>query len=213
METSMAYVPLPLPGHVPEPLMQFVTQTHERFLWEVHHLLALPGIKAGGPRHQLQFTIAAMLLNVISAASQTLATADRRSGDSFKHAMRHYYPWETDQPTGVAPHGAPAIIYSVFRNPMSHTGMARSGGRIVKIGRLFPGLDAGRLEERVEQLERAPLHGFSDPSIVVRSDAIVLWVDQLYWGVRTMICRMLADPADCGRIIARIRSGRALAKI
>jgi hypothetical protein len=208
----MPYTPLPLPTHVPDPLRAFVAATVENYLWEVHYLLAIPAIPGQGgayEKRQFQWCIANTLLAVIAGVAATLTTNDEPPGRQFKDALRRFYPWDRDEPRGINAEGAANVLYEVFRNPLVHTAMARPKGRPVKIGRVFPGLSPEALEERVVEIETTRERPPSKPSMVVRDDAIVLWIDPLYWGIREMIPRALADAEECTRVLERIASGRA----
>jgi hypothetical protein len=205
---AMPYTPLVLP-HAPEPLRRFVEDTIDKYLRELHCLYAIAVPAQAGPR-QLQISIATMLLAVISGTAATLTTIDLEPGAAFVEALKRHYPWDEDPPAGGTPGNAAHILYNVFRNPIVHTGFALKGGRTVKTGRRAYSLDAAALEREVERIETSPGRPFSKASIVIRDDAMVLWVDCLCWGVRQMIERALNDPAQCERVWERISSGKAL---
>lgn len=204
----MPYTPLVL-DHVPAPLRNFVDDTVEKYLRELHYLLAVPIPTKAGPQH-FQISIANMLLAVISGTASTLTTFDPPSGTQFIKALLQYYPWDRDMPVDGTPKDASHILYRVFRNPIVHTGFALRGGRTVKTGRGIYPLDAIGIEREVERIETSAVRPFVKRSIVIEPDKIVLWLDPLYWGVRQMIQRALAEASQCEAVWTRIQSGKAL---
>ena len=206
----MAYTLLDLPN-APDPLRHFVDDTIEKYLRELHYLLALPCPKDSQPK-QFQISIANMLVAVISGAAAVLTTLDLPPGRQFVQVLLQHYPWADDAPTGGTPRQAAHVLYNVYRIPLVHTGFAlKKRARTIKTGRHIQNtLDAAAWESAVEALENSRTRPSHDPSVVIRKDATVLWLDPLYWGVRQMIQRSLDDPAQCNRVLDRIASGEAL---
>jgi hypothetical protein len=198
----MPYHPLQLGDHVPGELRQFIANTHEPYLSQVHLLLssALPGTD-DAPGNQFQLSAAVMLLCVIAETASTLSLIEKRSGERFVLTMERFYPWDLDPPQGLVPVGAAHVLYKVFRNPLVHTSTAPPRRqRVVKIGSVFP--NPKRIEEIETMIERP-----GQSSVVREGHKHVLWVDTLYWGVREMIRRTTADQQRCERILQRIKSG------
>jgi hypothetical protein len=112
----MAYTPLHLPN-APDPLRHFVDDTIEKYLRELHYLLAVPCPQDSQPK-QFQISIANMLVAVISGAAAMLNTIELASGGQFVQMLLQHYPWEEDTPTGGTPRQAANILYN---NTASHS--------------------------------------------------------------------------------------------
>jgi hypothetical protein len=81
---------------------------------------------------------------------------------------------------------------------MHSAGLIVKGARTVKFGHTF------KHPVDIERDDYQP----TKPVPVVRDDAIVLWLDELYWSIRQMIVRTVADDARCREIEDWIASGR-----
>lgn len=196
----MAYVPLRYPKDLPPRVRSAVLLGAEPFLREAHWML---GVRVpGDPGRQLQFSIAMTLLATISGISATLYSRAGPPGDLFVGLLKDHYPWEVDPPDGISAEGAAHILYDEFRNPFAHSlGLRLYPSKRIKVGLVFGALDAD-----IEQLAVAerPAHS----SIERTDDKITLWADSLYWGVRCMLERMVADQDLMARAEAHLKEGK-----
>ena len=199
----MAYVPLDLPTSLPTPVEQVIRGPVENYLHDVHWMLAttLPG--GDGPGRQLQNPIAMTLLAVVAGVSTELYQAPQGTGTGrrFKDCLIDFFPWDIDPPQGVSNEKAAEILYDGFRNPMAHF-LGLWNPLRTKLGIVFRGTEDA--EAKVEELERLNNKPYSDPCLVVTAEKRVLWLDQLYWGVRQMIQRWARDPNQVVGAHARI---------
>lgn len=201
----IAYTPLQLPASLPPELEVIIRHAIEDpYLFDIHRLLSFGDTDAHPTRQQLQISIAVLLLSVVSGVSSTIyAKYDGSPRKQFVGVLCDWYPWDLDAPEGVGSKGAAEILYDVFRNPLVHRlGLRRKRCRAIKIGRIHPG--ASRVTE-MEQLTERP---GSEPSLVVRHDTIVFWLDNFYWGVRRMIEGMAADSNQCSRAVQWLKDGK-----
>lgn len=204
----MTYVTLTLPKTLPHNVAMFIRHRVEAYLFDARQLLSTAFPEAH-PRAQIQRPIALTLLATIAGVSRVLhSRKNAKGGDEtfdsvlFPGFVADYYPFDIDPPKDVTPDVAAKILYSAFRCPLVHslntdgpdsmpTNIARSPEFITKIGRALRGNSDA--ERDVEALERCETKPYSEPWLVVRPDATVLWLDALYWGVRKMIERWALD--------------------
>jgi len=143
--------------------------------------------------------IAQVLLNAISGISTTLYKHKGGSGAQFKGLLEHYYPWDLEPPNSPSPNEGASLIYDVFRNPLTHNlGLHLFGESTpkVKIKRFARANGAGGpIEAKIVQWEKSPIRPNWSYTVIARSDATVLFVEPLYWGVRIMLERLLSDQA------------------
>jgi hypothetical protein len=206
----MAYVPLDLPTPLPTYVELVIRGPVEGYLHDVHWMLAttLPS-RPDGPGRQLQNPIALTLLAIVAGVSTELYQPPEGAdtGRRFKDCLVEFFPWDVDPPTGVSNEEAAKILYDSFRNPMVHF-LGIWNPVTTKLGSVFRGSDDAEAE--VEKLERLNVKPFSDPCLVVTDEKRVLWLDQLYWGVRQMIQRWARDPDQVARAHARIQRKSAV---
>lgn len=151
------------------------------------------------------FAIAQVLMAVISGVSTTLYDSEGEPGKLFTAVVEKCFPWHMEPKGGVPPKAAAAIIYDVFRNPLTHNAgvyFERYGNKrrlvqkkyIVKVGRLLnKDKTAGHAEDWIEKLEASRSRPRFGPTLKVAPHKKVLLVESLYWGVRHMIEQLTAD--------------------
>ena len=182
----MPYPPIKLPSDVPLNVRVVVELGIDPMLREVHTMLS---VVIPDPTYHLQSSIANMLLAVISGASSTLYAKEGTSIDQFTGLLIKHFPWDLDPPEGASPDIAAHILWEECRNPLAHrVGLRPKGGRIVKFG-----LVRGKTPDEVDALAVSVTNPRLRSSLIVRSDATVLWVDTLYWSIRRMIENMMLD--------------------
>ncbi len=214
----MSYVPVTLPSNLPSIIGGFIRGPVEDYLRDVHFLLSTMNPNAH-PKVQIQTPIALTVLAALAGVSKVLywrktvdggfETGDRKLFEGF---LVDFYPADLDPPTGVNMQEAAKILYGVFRCPIVHSlrtdgqddlpTFARVPGYVSKIGRVFRG--TADAEQRVEQMERDHIRPGSDTWLVVRTDATVLWLDSLYWGLRKAIERWALDKAQVNGAAPRV---------
>jgi hypothetical protein len=201
----VAYIRLELAPSTPPAVDKFVRRTIEDLYFsDVHAMLRLPvphlDITAGQ-----NFSIAQVLMSVISSVSVCLYSSQGESGDLFKEAIEKYFPWDRETGSG-APKAAAGIIYDVFRNPLTHNAGLyldwRNDQRYlvqknyeVKIKRwLRPGKTEGLTEDWIENLEKAQDRPATiGPTLQIDASRRVLLVEGLYWCTRRMIENLSRD--------------------
>ncbi len=197
----MPYVPVPRPASLSTRVHTAVERLERQYFHEVHVMLRLPI-----PRYRLTsnctFSCAQMLVALIGGVSTVLyAHRDSKPGKDFKALLIDYFPWSDEPRTAVTPEEASNIIYHVFRNPLAHNlGLhvkPHPKTPLVKIKRAARPTGAGGLtEQMIERLEQISRPSKLSNSVVVRpSDATVLFIEQLYWGTRVMLSKLLLDTA------------------
>jgi hypothetical protein len=195
----MTYRNLKIDPGAPTTVRQLVKQLESHYLSDVHSMLRLPipnyRILAG-----CNFAIAQVLLATIGGVSTTLYSHSGGKGKRFKDLLVDYYPWKHEPHSTVTPSQAAEIIYSVFRNPLTHDlGLdieKKAKTPLVKLKRrVTKNKTRGLPEKEIEALEKTAARPNMSATVVVRPDATVLLVEALYWGVRGMIEELVADKA------------------
>lgn len=146
------------------------------------------------------FAAAHILLGVIAGVSTTLYSQTGSKGDCFRKVLVNYYPFPLEPGNTISPEDAARTLWSVFRNPLAHDlGVdleKKAKTPAVKIMRILTNNKTRDLPEKsVEALEQAFLRPalLNKPTLVIRSDATVLFVEPFYWGVRRMLEDLMAD--------------------
>ena len=195
----MAFVPLVLSDSLPDSVNTVIRTGVEPLLQDVRWMLATAIGRPSEfePPRQLQLPIAMMLLATVDGVSKQLFRPEGNMGGGkrFKECLNRYFPWDIDPPTGVSSEEAAIILYETFRNSLVHfLGLHRTKSPDVQIIQSFPGSDDA--EVGVECLERSKCKPVSEPCLVVTPDKRQLWLDPLYWGVRTLVERWSHDNAQ-----------------
>lgn len=161
-------------------------------------------LPAQGINTGLNFSIAQILMATISGVSTTLYDHVGEPGDLFKGVVKEHFPWEQES-CSMPPEAAAAIIYDVFRNPLSHAAgltMKRRGDNryliqsdsVEKIKRrLTEDKTMGHSELWLENLEGSVARPAMGATLVVEPRKKVLLIEGLYWCVRRMIQKLAAD--------------------
>ena len=193
---AVPYVPIDLPAQTPPRVTSLLRRLERQYLAEVHCMLRLPI-----PNYRLSgnagLPIAQVLLNVISGISTTLFRHKGGSGAQFKGLLERYYPWDLEPADAPSPKQASKLIYDVFRNPLTHNlGRHLFGATTpkVKIKRFARANGAGGpTEAKITRWERSRERPPWAHTVIARTDATVLFVEPLYWGVRVMLARLVCD--------------------
>lgn len=191
---SLASV-FPLPQHV----ARLVWKLERHYLQPAHALFRLPV-----PNYRIlgefQFGIAHLLMAAIAGVSTTLYRQSGSNGQQFRQLLTNYYPFALEPANATPPMDAARILWSVFRNPLAHDlGFdveKHAKTPETKLLRVLTKTQSGMrglTEKMIEKLEDSSSRPTQKPTLVVRSDATVLFVDVLYWGVRCMMEKILAD--------------------
>ncbi|MBI4084258.1 MAG: hypothetical protein HY423_16755 [Candidatus Lambdaproteobacteria bacterium] len=210
----MPYTPLTIPPDVPDVVRRLVQEQLEPQLRDIHAMLRLPldddPFKAGG-----NVTIASALLNLVGGISIVLYKSTGSSGSLFKNVLTNFYPWD-DETGGLSGDAAANTLYETFRNNLTHsmglsvkekkkhgpaTRRLAPMGKPVKIKRWrapdIPGRSReeapGPTDEFVTSLESDQRPQNISATLTERSDATVLLVESLYWGIRRMVEKLLND--------------------
>jgi hypothetical protein len=153
------------------------------------------------------FAITQVLAAAVSGLSVTLYSHTGQSGARFKALLKDFYPWSLEPGNAVTPEDGAEVIYSLFRNPLTHDlGLdlekKRKTQKLV-IKRL--GTDKGRRglpENLIEQLEASARTLRMSPTVTILPSRTVLLVEAFYWGVRKMV-------EDLSRDNSRMQAARA----
>lgn len=193
----MAYRCLNIDPSTPTTVRGLIKKLESHYLCDVHSMLRLPipnyRVMAG-----CNFAAAQVLMSAIGGVSTTLYSHSGEKGKRFKDLLVRYYPWSLEPSNVVTPEQAADVIYSVFRNPLTHDlGLdieKKAKTPSVKImRRATKNKTRGLPEKEIEALENTAIRPNISSTVIVRPDATVLFVEALYWGVRKMIEDLLAD--------------------
>ena len=183
--------------NVPRRVTSLVRRMERQYLGEVHCMLRLPI-----PNYRLTgaggLPIAQVLLNAVSGVSTTLYQHKGGSGAQFKGLLQTHYPWDLEPPGAPLPKEGARLIYDVFRNPLTHNLGLHLFGRStpkVKIKRSNRHNGAGPPERTITRWEKSVARPKWSHTVVARSDAVVLFVEPFYWGVRVMLERLISNNA------------------
>lgn len=194
---DMPYRELKIDPKTPPNVKRLIRRLEDHYLKDVHCLLRLPV-----PNYRLtagcNFSIAQVLLAAVGGLSVTLYKHTGGSGKRFKNLLIDHYPWTEEPASTVSPLDAADIIYSVFRNPVTHDlGLdteKKAKTPKVKIKRLVTKHKTRGLPEKdIEKLEITSSRYHMSATITVRADATVLLVEALYWGIRSMVENLTSD--------------------
>ncbi len=206
----MPYRIVSVPAHVPPRVTALVRRLEDHYLRDVHCMLRLPipddGLTAG-----CNFAITQTLTSAIGGLSTTLYEHSGGSGRRFKDLLVAYYPWDLEPTQTVTPKQGAEVIYSVFRNPLVHNLGLDIGKKArslkVNVKRLSTnGGTRGLPEKIIERIEDTKKRFRMSASVTVSSDATVLLVEALHWGIRVMIERLVNDTPRMKRAEAYLAS-------
>ncbi len=157
--------------------------------------LPLPNYRVEG---QFHFSMAQTLLSAIAGLSTTLYSTKGSNGARFRGTVTGYYPFTEEPLNAPAPDVAAQTLWSVLRNPLAHDlGLdleKHAKTPEIKIMRnLTRANSRGLPESAIEALECSATSPLRHPTVQIRPDATVLFIDALYRGVRRLTERMLCD--------------------
>lgn len=201
----MAYFPLKLDPSTPAAVEVFVRKAIEAlYLSDVHGMLRLPlpheRIEAGQ-----NFAATQVLMGVIAGVSTILFQNKGESGDLFKGLVEEFFPWDEEPTKDRSKKASAAIVYDVFRNPLTHSAGLMMNWQnntrflvqkqyVVKLKRLLAnGKISGHSEDWLERFESSASRPSMGPTLTVQPHKRVLLVEGLYWGTRRMIEKLSAD--------------------
>jgi hypothetical protein len=123
----MAYHRLSLPAGLPLDLEKLLRDQLETQLADVHSMMRLPIKDDPGLQAGCNFTIAQVLLSVVSGVSVTLYEPSKLnmqgvSGPLFKGVLEKHYPWDEERhlPGAQVDADGAKQLYQLFRNPLAH---------------------------------------------------------------------------------------------
>jgi hypothetical protein len=156
------------------------------------------------PRYRIvgefQFGIAHLLLGAIAGVSTTLYAQSGSNGQRFRQLLLDYYPFNLEPANSVPPIDAVRTLWSVFRNSLAHDlgfdvekHAKTTETKLLRVLTKMPSGTRGLTERMIEKLEDSSTRPAQKPTVAIRPDATVLFVDVLYWGVRRMMESILAD--------------------
>jgi len=201
----MPYRPIVPPSPVPKHVARLVWKLERHYLQPVHAMFRLPL-----PHYRIvaefQFGIAHLLLAAVAGVSTTLYAQSGSNGERFRQTLLGYYPF-TLEPVGAIPAiNAARTLWSVFRNSLAHDlgfdveKQAKTPEtKLLRVLTKAPSGARGLTERMIERLEDSYVRPAKKPTIAIRPDATVLFIDVLYWGVRCMTQNLLADTARIQR--------------
>ena len=115
----MAYQPLKLDPGSPPQVTKLIRLNVESYFRDVHTMLRLPlpdnDLLAG-----CNFAVTRILASVVGGVSATLYGEKGHKGRLFKEVLRKSYPWPLEVANTVKPGRGAEIIYTLFRNPLTH---------------------------------------------------------------------------------------------
>jgi hypothetical protein len=195
----MAYRPLAPTILLPPQIERLKWKLERHYLTPAHALfrLPIPNYRVEG---QFHFTIANVLLSAVAGLSTTVYAQSGGNGSRFRGLLEDYYPF-SDEPVGApSKQVTAATLWSVFRNPLAHdlgfdiekkckTPQTKYLRKLTSSRRGERGLT----ERMIERLEDHSTRPTQKPTVQIRADATVLYVDVFYWGVRRMAESILSD--------------------
>lgn len=115
----MAYQPLKLDPGSPPQVTKLIRLNVESYFRDVHTMLRLllpdNDLLAG-----CNFAVTQILASVVGGVSATLYGEKGHKGRLFKEVLRKSYPWPLEVANTVKPGRGAEIIYTLFRNPLTH---------------------------------------------------------------------------------------------
>ena len=196
----MPYRPVANPAASFPKVTRLVWKLERHYLEPAHSMFRLP-LAHYHMVGNFQFSIAHLLLGTIAGFSTTLFAQTGKNGARFRGLLVEYYPFGSEPTNSVPVSEAARTLWSVFRNPLAHDlGFdleKKAKTPVVKVFRVVTNQGRrGLTEKRIEALENTSLRPvILKPTLQVRTDATVLSVDALYWGVRRMVENLLGDTA------------------
>jgi hypothetical protein len=210
----MAYHELPLSPNLPSDDRDFIRDQVEPYLRDAHAMLRLPVPTVPGLEAGCNFSVAQVLLSVVSGVSVTLydptaLEADGVSGPRFKELLKKHYPWgeERHLPGAQLDGDAAEQLWRLLRNPLAHTLGVIGPQRNLRFNPagLTIEVEKGSIpEEAIEHDEQAATRPSNaddwktKPTLRKEADHLKLWLRSFYWGVRKTILNVAA---------ARVRGG------
>ena len=198
--SKMPYRPITNPAASFPKVTRLVWKLERHYLKPAHSMYRLP-LAHYHMVGDFQFSIAHLLLGTIAGISTTLYAQTGKNGARFRGLLVDYYPFASEPTNTVPVPDAARTLWSVFRNPLAHDlGFdleKKAKTPVVKVFRVVTNHGRrGLTEKRIEALEKSSVRPANlKPTLVVRTDATVLSVDALYWGVRCMVENLLRDTA------------------
>lgn len=193
----MPYRPIGRPTVRSPKVERLICKLERHYLKPTHAMLRLPvpNYRLVDPCH---FALAHLLLAAIAGVSTTLYSRTGGNGYRFKQVLIDYYPFPLESGNTLSPQQAADTLWSVFRNPLAHDlGYdleKKANTPKVKVSRVLRKRKTrGLTEKEIEALEITSSCPTLEPTLSIRSDATVLRIDTLYWGVRRMLENLLAD--------------------
>lgn len=137
----------------------------------------------------------------MAGLSTTLYAQTGANGARFRGSLLDYYPFHQEPSNAPTPADAAETLWGVCRNSLAHdlgfdvrknaktpeTKYMRHLTRAAKGAR-------GISEQMIAALENHSKRPTTKATVEIRSDATVLSIDALYWGVRYMAEKMFSDP-------------------
>lgn len=189
----MAYFPIETLESTPIHLAFVVKEVINPLFHEFHYLLSLR-IPDHGTMGSCQITQAIVLVALADGAAQLFWTGKPTlgQGDRFKAFLKHYYPWEADEPVGFTRDEAVEFLWTDVRCAMLHRfGTRYKPKRALKYGNPFQ-----RSEEEVEQIERSQERPASLSFLQQKDTGTLLWIENFYWGLRQAIGKVVHETPE-----------------
>lgn len=208
----MSYCPIATPVALPPRVKRLVRKLELHYLAPAHALfrLPIPNYRING---EFAFAISHLLLGAVAGLSTTVYEQRGGNGARFKGLLLEYYPFLDEPAAAPAPDVAAEVLWSVFRNSLAHDlGFdVERRAKTPKTKLLLAKTETrsgirGLTERMIECLENSAVRPRWEATVLIRPDATVLSVDTLYWGVRCMTERLLADHARIARAEAFLAS-------
>lgn len=202
----MSYVPLTLTC-ADNRVAGTIAMATEQHLEQAHYLLAATYAN-GAPGNTFGTSAAIMMLLSIAAASAIRHFAPkankntRKDSESFVTCVEKFFPWGhikvldgEHRPARDLPGIAAKELYSVFRNPLVHSGGVVGKGhfhRSPAIMHPFPGLSAAENAQKIADL--CSLGSYQGQVLLeIRAERSIVHTHPLYWCTRKMIEAFAAD--------------------
>jgi hypothetical protein len=187
----LPYRPINILEGVPPVLEDVVKTVIDPVLADLHHLLVIR-YPDQGPKGSMQRAQAIVLLAAIDGAAQLLHPGEMSIGSRFKGFLKRRFPWSSCPADGLSTDQACALLWDEARCPLLHRFGAKHQSLVrVKLGNVFNLSDSS-----LEAIESSAERPHSSPAIERNSERTVIWIENIYWGLRKAIEAAVSDPMN-----------------
>jgi hypothetical protein len=199
----LVYRSLDVPQGLPPALDYAIRQVIDPALLDFHYLLATRHPEHWGPRGSMQFA-QAVVLAAVDGAAQLLHPGSMNDGRRFRKFLKKRFPWGDCPAEGLSVDEACQYLWDDARCPLLHRFGTRHQPLLPnKLGNLHTSK-----EHEVEAIELSPQRPLAKPVVHRNEQRTVLWIENLYWGLRKAIEAAVSDPDNVAAAARWIEDGK-----